>query len=54
LWVEHVVHALMATAQRLVCLSGGAIIAEGTPREVLDNPLVIESYFGSSTFIEAH
>jgi branched-chain amino acid transport system ATP-binding protein len=54
LWVEHVVHALMATAERMVCLSGGAIIAEGTPREVLDNPMVIESYFGSSTFIEAH
>jgi branched-chain amino acid transport system ATP-binding protein len=54
LWVEHVVHALMATAQRMVCLSGGSIIAEGTPREVLENPLVIESYFGSSTFIEAH
>ncbi len=54
LWVEHVVHALMATAERMVCLSGGAIIAEGTPKEVLDHPLVIESYFGSSTFIEAH
>ncbi len=53
LWVEHVVHALMSTAQRMVCLSGGSIIAEGTPREVLDNPMVIESYFGSSTFIES-
>jgi branched-chain amino acid transport system ATP-binding protein len=53
LWVEHVVHALMATAERMVCLSGGAFIAEGTPREVLEHPLVIESYFGSTTFIEA-
>jgi branched-chain amino acid transport system ATP-binding protein len=54
LWVEHVVHALMATAGRMVCLSGGSFIAEGTPREVLEHPLVVESYFGSSTFIEAH
>jgi branched-chain amino acid transport system ATP-binding protein len=53
LWVEHVVHALMATAERMVCLSGGAFIAEGTPREVLEHPQVVESYFGSSTFIEA-
>jgi branched-chain amino acid transport system ATP-binding protein len=53
LWVEHVVHALMATAGKLICLSGGRIIAEGTPREVLEDPLVIESYFGSSTFIES-
>jgi branched-chain amino acid transport system ATP-binding protein len=52
LWVEHVVHALLATAEKMVCLSGGSIIAEGTPKEVLAHPLVIESYFGSSTFIE--
>jgi branched-chain amino acid transport system ATP-binding protein len=52
LWVEHVVHALLATAEKMVCLSGGSIIADGTPKDVLAHPLVIESYFGSSTFIE--
>jgi branched-chain amino acid transport system ATP-binding protein len=52
LWVEHVVHALLATAEQMVCLNGGSIIAQGTPRDVLANPLVIESYFGSTTFVE--
>ncbi len=51
LWVEHVVRALMATADRMVCLNGGRLIAEGTPHEVLNDPQVVESYFGSTTLI---
>jgi branched-chain amino acid transport system ATP-binding protein len=51
LWVEHVVRALVATADRMVCLSGGRIIAHGAPVEVLNDPLVLESYFGSTTLI---
>jgi branched-chain amino acid transport system ATP-binding protein len=50
LWVEHVVRALMATADRVLCLYGGALIAEGLPSEVLEHPAVIESYFGSPAF----
>jgi branched-chain amino acid transport system ATP-binding protein len=50
LWVEHVVRALIATADRVLCLYGGALIAEGSPSEVLEHPAVIESYFGSPAF----
>ena len=50
LWVEHVVRALTATADRVLCLYGGALIAEGSPSEVLEHPAVIESYFGSPAF----
>jgi branched-chain amino acid transport system ATP-binding protein len=51
LWVEHVVRALVATADRMVCLSVGRVIAQGSPLEVLNDPLVLESYFGSTTLI---
>jgi branched-chain amino acid transport system ATP-binding protein len=50
LWVEHVVRALTATADRVMCLYAGALIAEGSPSEVLKHPAVIESYFGSPAF----
>ena len=50
-WVEHVVRALLATADRMVCLSGGHIIAEGTPEDVLQSAAVVESYFGSAELI---
>jgi len=50
LWVEHVVRALIATADRVLCLFAGELIAEGSPGEVLEHPAVIESYFGSPAF----
>src|SRR5262245_2317332 len=31
IWVEHVVHALTRTVDRLLCLAGGAFIADGEP-----------------------
>jgi branched-chain amino acid transport system ATP-binding protein len=52
LWVEHVLHALSAAADRIVCLSGGHFIAEGNPTEVLQHPAVIESYFGSPALFD--
>jgi len=51
LWVEHVLRALTATADFVVCLYGGALIAQGSPNEVLEHPAVIESYFGSPAFV---
>jgi branched-chain amino acid transport system ATP-binding protein len=45
-WIEHVVHALIAVVDRLVVLHGGALIAEGDPAEVIRRPQVAEIYMG--------
>jgi branched-chain amino acid transport system ATP-binding protein len=46
IWIEHVVHALTRTVDRLICLAGGAFIADGTPREVLASAAVRDVYLG--------
>jgi branched-chain amino acid transport system ATP-binding protein len=45
-WIEHVVHALLRVAERLVCMSAGRVIAEGEPDAVMSDPAVIEAYVG--------
>jgi branched-chain amino acid transport system ATP-binding protein len=46
IWIEHVVHALLAVVDRLAVLHGGKIIAQGDPRTVIKSPLVAEIYMG--------
>lgn len=46
IWIEHVVHALLAIVDRLVVLHGGKFIAEGEPRDVIRSPQVAEIYMG--------
>jgi len=46
IWIEHIVHALIAAVDRLVVLHGGALIAEGNPAEVIRRPQVSEIYMG--------
>jgi branched-chain amino acid transport system ATP-binding protein len=46
IWIEHVVHALMAVIDRLVVLHGGAFIAAGDPQGVLRSPAVADIYLG--------
>jgi branched-chain amino acid transport system ATP-binding protein len=46
IWIEHIVHALIAAVDRLVVLHGGALIAEGAPAEVIRRPRVAEIYMG--------
>jgi branched-chain amino acid transport system ATP-binding protein len=45
-WIEHIVHALVAVVDRLVVLHGGALIAQGDPRTVIRSPQVREIYMG--------
>lgn len=45
-WIEHVLHALVPVISRLVVLSFGRKLAEGTPHDVLDSPAVREIYLG--------
>jgi len=46
LWIEHIVHALLAVVDRLVVLNFGRKIAEGDPREVMRSPEVRQIYIG--------
>jgi branched-chain amino acid transport system ATP-binding protein len=49
IWIEHVVHALLATVDRLAVLHGGAIIADGKPQTVIRSAQVSEIYMGIAT-----
>ena len=44
--VEHVMKAVMGLSERIYVLNQGKLIAEGTPQEVSENPLVLKSYLG--------
>ena len=52
IWIEHVVHALTATVDRLLCLSGGSIIGDGAPADVLALPAVREVFLGTEVTAE--
>jgi len=52
LWVEHVMKAIMTTAERIMVLNKGTKITEGTPKEVAENPEVIEAYLGEEYKID--
>ena len=44
--IEHNMEVVMSLCRRIVVLSQGERIAEGTPAEVANNPLVLDAYFG--------
>jgi branched-chain amino acid transport system ATP-binding protein len=45
--VEHVMRAIMAVARHIVVLDHGQKIAEGSPKEIVENKEVIRAYLGT-------
>lgn len=45
-WIEHIVHALLAVVDRLIVLDFGKVIADGEPTSVMASKVVQENYMG--------
>lgn len=46
IWIEHIVHVLLAVVKRLVVVNFGAKVIEGDPAEVMENQIVKQIYMG--------
>ena len=44
--IEHIMRAVMAFSQRLVCFVAGQKVADGDPQAVVKNPEVLKAYLG--------
>ncbi len=45
--VEHDLPMILALSDRVYCMEAGKVIANGTPADVRNNPLVVSSYLGT-------
>ena len=50
-WIEHVVHALLSVAKRLIVVDFGRKIADGLPAEVLASKAVQSVYMGADAHV---
>jgi branched-chain amino acid transport system ATP-binding protein len=48
LLIEHNMDLVMRVCERVLVMAQGRVLAEGSPREIQDNPLVLDAYLGSS------
>ncbi|MBB6646377.1 ABC transporter ATP-binding protein [Halobellus ruber] len=46
-WIEHIMDAILGTADRIIVLKNGRKIAEGAPEEIRNNEAVTEAYLGA-------
>ena len=46
IWIEHVVHALLSIADRLLVINFGTLLAQGSPHDVMNDPQVQRVYMG--------
>jgi len=44
--IEHSMQAMVQLVDRFVVLDHGALLAQGSPEEIVKNPTVIEAYLG--------
>lgn len=51
--VEHHVDMIMAVSDQVTVIDYGVVLATGSPKEIQDNPKVIEAYFGGEALDKA-
>jgi branched-chain amino acid transport system permease protein len=51
--IEHTMQAMVKLVDRFVVLDHGAVLAQGTPEEITQNPAVIEAYLGKKWLAHA-
>ena len=45
--IEHNMRVVMNLAERIYCLAHGEMLAEGTPKEIQGNQMVVDAYLGA-------